>query len=79
MFGLNLVYKLRNASSEVYKEKLVLSVTVFIGLLVSSAAYALRHTFWHRLTNNQLLLLYAFRCQLTVSLGIGLIFVPKVS
>lgn len=79
LFGINLVYKLRNASSEAHKEKLVLSAAVFIELFVSALTYTARHFLWNQLSTNQILLLYCFRCQLTVSVTLGLVFGPKVS
>lgn len=79
LFGLHLVYKLRNASGELHKEKLILSVAVFVELLISAMAYAVRHALWHQLHADHLLALYALRCQLTVSLTVGLVFGPKVS
>lgn len=78
VFGIYLVYKLRNASGDVHKEKLVLCVPIFVELLVSGCAYSLRHAFWRQLTSNQLLALYFIRCQLTVSVGLALVFGPKV-
>lgn len=78
VFGIYLVYKLRNASSEVYKEKLVLSGALFVELLVSAFAYATRHLLWASLSSHELLLLYCVRCQLTVSLTLALVFGPKV-
>lgn len=79
LFGIYLVYKLRNASSEVYKEKLILSASLFIELFISALAYSIRHLFWNRLTPDQILILYCLRCQLTVTLTVALVFGPKVS
>lgn len=79
LFGIYLVYKLRNASSEAHKEKLVLCASVFIELLVSGLTYTIRHLLWTQLTSDQLLLLYFVRCQLTVTPTVALIFAPKVS
>lgn len=79
VFGVYLVYKLRNASSEVYKEKLVLSVSLFIELFISLLAYTIRHSLWRQLSWQQLLILYCLRSQLTVSVTLILVFAPKVS
>ena len=79
VFGLRLVYKLRNASSETHSEKPILSAAIFIELLVSLPTYALKHTLWDKLSSDQLLVLYAIRCQLTVTPTLALIFCPKVS
>lgn len=78
LFGLHLVYKLRNASSEIHKEKLILCIAVFTELLISTLAYLTRHALWHRLGPDHLLVLYAVRCQLTVTLTVALVFAPKV-
>lgn len=79
LFGIYLIYKLRNAGSDTHKDKLVLSVAVFIELLISTLAYIIRHTFWQQLSSDQLLILYCARCQLTVTLTVALVFGPKVS
>lgn len=79
LFGVHLIYKLRNAKSEVHKEKLILCGSIFAELLISAFAYSIRHVFWSRLTSDQLLLLYGIRCQFTVTLTVALIFAPKVS
>lgn len=79
LFGIYLIYKLRNASTDAHKEKLVLSASVFIELLISTLAYIIRHTFWQQLSSDQLLVLYCARCQLTVTLTVALVFGPKVS
>lgn len=79
VFGIYLVYKLRNANSDVHKEKLALCAPIFIELLVSGCAYSLRHAFWRHLGSNQLLALYFIRCQLTVTVTLALVVVPKVS
>lgn len=77
--GLRLVYKLRNASGDSHREKLVLGVSVALELVVSSAFYLARHALWAQLTPDQLLLLYFGRNQLTVSVSLALVFAPKVS
>lgn len=79
LFGIYLVYKLRNASSESHKEKLVLSGSIFLELFVSLFAYSIRHLFWNQLTANQFLLLYCVRCHLTVTITLALVLGPKVS
>jgi len=79
MFGIYIVYKLKNASREVHKEKLVLCAPIFLELLLSSSLYTTRHLLWDKLSSNQMLLLYFLRCQLTISLTVALIFWPKVS
>lgn len=79
VFGIYLIYKLRNANSEVHKEKLVLCSVVFIELIASGSTYMLRHLFWNQLLSDQILLLYFVRCQLTVTVNIALVFGPKVS
>ena len=79
VFGIYLVYKLRNANSDVHKEKLALCAPIFIELLVSGCTYSLRHAFWRHLGSNQLLALYFIRCQLTVTVTLALVVVPKVS
>ena len=78
-FGVHLVYKLRNLTSDVHKEKLILCVAVFVELFVSAFAYGLRHILWHSLDSDHLLVLYAIRCQLSVTSTIALVFGPKVS
>lgn len=79
LFGLHLVYKLRNASMDLHKEKLILGLAVAIELVISTFAYLIRHSLWHSLTGDHLLVLYAIRCQLTVTLTVVLVFGPKVS
>lgn len=79
VFGLRLVYRLRNADSETYSEKPVLSAAIFIELLVSIPTYALKHGLWNELSPDQLLVLYTIRCQFTVTPTLVLIFAPKVS
>lgn len=79
LFGIYLIYKLRNASSDAHKEKLVLSASVFIELLISTLTYIIRHMFWERLSSDQLLVLHCIRCHLTVTLTVSLVFGPKVS
>lgn len=80
LFGLHLVYKLRNATSETHKEKVILCLAVAFELLTSILLYTVRHSFWNKLTNSDhLLVLYALRCQLTVTLTVALVFAPKVS
>ena len=84
LFGLRLVYKLRNASSEVHKEKLILCLAVALELTSSLLVYLVRHLLWSRLAQQEgdlwiLLPLYAARCQLTVTLTVLLVFIPKVS
>jgi hypothetical protein len=79
LFGLHLVYKLRNASMEVNKEKLILGLAVLIELITSALVYLIRHSLWRSLTSDHLLVLYAIRCQLTVTLTVALVFGPKVS
>lgn len=78
-FGIYLVYKLRNASSEVHKEKLILSSSVFIELFFSSLTYLIRHLLWEQLSSEEVLILYCIRCQFTVTLILALIFGPKVT
>lgn len=79
IFGIYIIYKLRNASGEVHKEKLVLCLSIFIELFVSAVAYTIRHAFWNQLNSQEILLLYFLRCHLTVTLALSLIFAPKVS
>ena len=79
LFGLHLVYKLRNASIEVHKEKTILSLAIFVELLISLALYLVRHSLWNSLSAEHLLLMHSIRCQLTVTLTVALVFGPKVS
>lgn len=80
LFGLYLVYKLRNAKSDTHKEKLILCLAVALELVISLPLYTLRHALWNKFANNDhLLLLYAARCHLTVTLTVALVFWPKVS
>lgn len=79
LFGLYLVYKLRNASSEIHKEKLILCLAVPIELCISIITYCIRHALWNTLTQNELLVLYCLRCQLTVTLTLAMVLGPKVS
>uniref|UniRef100_A0A6G1SQP3 Putative G-protein coupled receptor 158 n=1 Tax=Aceria tosichella TaxID=561515 RepID=A0A6G1SQP3_9ACAR len=78
LFGLHLFYKLRNAPMEVNKEKLILGLAVLFELITSTLAYLIRHSLWHSLTSDHLLVLYAIRCQLTVTLTVLLVFGPKL-
>lgn len=64
---------------EVNKEKLILGLAVLLELITSTLAYLIRHSLWHSLAADQLLVLYAIRCQLTVTLTVVLVFGPKVS
>lgn len=79
LFGVHLVYKLRNASIEVHKEKTILSLAIFVELLISLFLYLVRHSLWNSLSADHLLIMHSIRCQLTVTLTVALVFGPKVS
>lgn len=64
---------------EVNKEKLILGLAVLAELITSALVYLVRHSMWHSLTSDHLLVLYAIRCQLTVTVTVLLVFGPKVS
>lgn len=74
-----LTWRIRNARHEIYVEKWPLSISVYCELITSSTLYCLRHFLWNYLSADHIFLLYLIRCHLTVSVGLGLIFVPKVS
>lgn len=79
--GVYLTYCIRNAKKEIYKEKLTLSVSIYLETIVSLIIYVVKHSLWIHpgLNPDHLLLLYAIRCQLTVTPIIMILFMPKVS
>lgn len=79
IFGIYLVYKIRNAKTEVQAEKLFLGAPVCLELIVSSLLYAVRHIFWNQLSPDQFLIMLCLRSLLCVALGTGLIVGPRVS
>lgn len=78
LFGIYLVYKIRNAKTEVRAEKLYLGAPVCMELIVSGCLYTVRHIYWDLLTTDQFLVLLCIRSLLSVALGTGLIVAPRV-
>ncbi|KAF7488855.1 Putative G-protein coupled receptor [Sarcoptes scabiei] len=77
--GVYLTYRIRNAKKEIYKEKLTLTVSILLETIVSFTTYIIRHLFWSHpnLHPDHLLLLYAIRCQITITTTIIILFMPK--
>ena len=76
--GVYITYCIRNARTEIYREKWTLCWIIYIELIVSSPTYIIRHIFSQRIHPDVIFLLYFARCQLTVSLALILLFLPKV-
>ncbi|KAG9509731.1 putative G-protein coupled receptor [Fragariocoptes setiger] len=76
--GVHLVYRLRNARREVYSEKLVLTIAIFVELAVSSSTHLLRYALAEQLAPEHELLVLMLRCHFTITLTLALIIVPKL-
>lgn len=78
--GVYLTYRIRNAKKEIYKEKLTLTMSLLLESIVSLTTYIIKHTLWTHpnLHPDHILLLYAIRCQSTVTPMIIILFMPKV-
>lgn len=77
--GCYITYCIRNARKEIYREKWMLCISIYVETIVSTTTYILRHVLWSQLNPDQLFALYLTRCQVTVSIVLVLIFGPKVS
>uniref|UniRef100_A0A6P6Y6X6 Uncharacterized protein LOC113794354 n=1 Tax=Dermatophagoides pteronyssinus TaxID=6956 RepID=A0A6P6Y6X6_DERPT len=77
--GVYLTYRIRNAKKEIYKEKLTLTISILLETIVSFFTYVIKHAFWSHpsLHPDHLLLLYAIRCQVTITTTIIMLFMPK--
>nr|XP_046916321.1 probable G-protein coupled receptor 158 [Dermatophagoides farinae] len=77
--GVYLTYRIRNAKKEIYKEKLTLTISILLETIVSFFTYVIKHAFWSHpsLHPDHLLLLYAIRCQITITTTIIMLFMPK--
>ncbi|OTF72517.1 sweet-taste receptor-like protein, partial [Euroglyphus maynei] len=77
--GVYLTYRIRNAKKEIYKEKITLTISILLETIVSFFTYVIKHTFWSHpsLHPDHLLLLYAIRCQITITTTIILLFMNK--
>uniref|UniRef100_A0AAN0LVY7 G-protein coupled receptor 3 n=1 Tax=Polyphagotarsonemus latus TaxID=1204166 RepID=A0AAN0LVY7_9ACAR len=76
--GVYLSYCIRNARSELYREKWALSTCIYIEFFISSFFYILRNFFWYNFHPDYIYLMYFLRCQLTVSVILILVFGPKI-
>ena len=76
--GVYITYCIRNARREIYKEKWTLCSMIYLELVISTVTYVLRHIFYQSIHPDLIFLLYFARCQLTVTLSLILLLLPKV-
>ncbi|XP_075153883.1 G-protein coupled receptor 158 smog isoform X2 [Haematobia irritans] len=77
VFGLHLAYASRNANTQ-FRERQFLEVTLIIEFIVSSVFYILRYMYLPVMSPSAIFLALFVRSQLTNTIALGLIFVPKL-
>ncbi|XP_067624423.1 uncharacterized protein smog isoform X2 [Eurosta solidaginis] len=76
-FGLHLAFASRNANTQ-FRERQFLVATLAIEFLVSAAFYVLRFFYLPEMSPSAIFLALFLRSQLTNTMALGLIFVPKL-
>ncbi|XP_019892014.1 probable G-protein coupled receptor 158 isoform X2 [Musca domestica] len=77
IFGLHLAYASRNANTQ-FRERQFLEITLIIEFVVSSVFYILRYLYLPVMSPSAIFLALFIRSQLTNTIALGLIFVPKL-
>ncbi|XP_061398216.1 metabotropic glycine receptor [Musca vetustissima] len=77
IFGLHLAYASRNANTQ-FRERQFLEITLIIEFVVSSIFYILRYLYLPVMSPSAIFLALFIRSQLTNTIALGLIFVPKL-
>ncbi|XP_037959512.1 probable G-protein coupled receptor 158 isoform X2 [Teleopsis dalmanni] len=76
-FGLNLSFATRNANTQ-FKERQFLAATLFLEFIISCTFYAMRYFYLPQMNPGTILLALFLRSQLTNTIALGLIFIPKL-
>lgn len=77
LFGIYLCYRVRSAPSD-FAEGTYITTAICCEAVISIIFYVLRHVYWTDLHPDYLFLMSFFRCQLTVTITLLLVFGPKL-
>ena len=77
IFGVHLSYASRNATSQ-FQERCFLCMAITVEALVSGTFYFLRFFYWEMMQPDLSFVAYFARSQLTTTIVLLLIFIPKV-